>query len=171
MNCFHLSVSLGYTTTPLFMQLVQYTLWIAFIYPYLWDTQQPITCLFFPMYSCELLSFIRIFGIHNNIASNAHCTFVVVNCFHLSVSLGYTTTISRISFCLALLWIAFIYPYLWDTQQLQKINSCLSNCCELLSFIRIFGIHNNQILNLNYFFNVVNCFHLSVSLGYTTTKF
>ncbi len=41
---------------------------------------------------CELLSFIRIFGIQHNFRHKAAALFIVVNCFHLSVSLGYNTT-------------------------------------------------------------------------------
>ena len=92
-----------------------------------------------------------------------------MNCFHFSVSLGYKTTIKQ-KYCFRYwLWIAFIFQYLWDTKQLEKYSSTITERCELLSFFSIFGIQNN----LNLFFPitcvVVNCFHFSVSLGYKTT--
>ena len=39
-NCFHFSVSLGYKTTPVINPATKKTLWIAFIFQYLWDTKQ-----------------------------------------------------------------------------------------------------------------------------------
>ena len=39
-NCFHFSVSLGYKTTFLNDMKPDMTLWIAFIFQYLWDTKQ-----------------------------------------------------------------------------------------------------------------------------------
>ena len=40
-NCSHFSVSLGYKTTNINKWLIYSTLWIAFIFQYLWDTKQP----------------------------------------------------------------------------------------------------------------------------------
>ena len=144
-------------------------LWIAFIYQYLWDTQQHSRFEILSKSSCELLSFISIFGIHNNSVITLPWNGSVVNCFHLSVSLGYTTTVFINSKTLLPLWIAFIYQYLWDTQQRGNKIIIHSSCCELLSFISIFGIHNNIKSKSGVLVWVVNCFHLSVSLGYTTT--
>ena len=39
-NCFHFSVSLGYKTTLKFYCKLHHSLWIAFIFQYLWDTKQ-----------------------------------------------------------------------------------------------------------------------------------
>ena len=39
-NCFHFSVSLGYKTTRKGTGYKKSTLWIAFIFQYLWDTKQ-----------------------------------------------------------------------------------------------------------------------------------
>ncbi len=66
-------------------------------------------------------------------------------------------------------WMAFIYPYLWDTTQLRRIRRGFLFGCELLSFIRLFGIQHNSVGFDEVSFSVVNCFHLSVSLGYNTT--
>ncbi len=41
---------------------------------------------------CELLSFNRIFGIQHNSIYFISIIYLVVNCFHLIVSLGYNTT-------------------------------------------------------------------------------
>ena len=68
-----------------------------------------------------------------------------------------------------MLWIAFIFQYLWDTKQPRLQCAILSNGCELLSFFSIFGIQNNDSIELNSVLLVVNCFHFSVSLGYKTT--
>ena len=144
-------------------------MWIAFIFQYLWDTQQLILYSFSNHISCELLSFFSIFGIHNNISPVKLNPASVVNCFHFSVSLGYTTTRFNLSILYKPLWIAFIFQYLWDTQQ-QKYHLCLQiHSCELLSFFSIFGIHNNEASLAVKYLAVVNCFHFSVSLGYTTT--
>ena len=142
-NCFHFSVSLGYTTTYRFFDKWIIELWIAFIFQYLWDTQQ----LFLPQnlhdYCCELLSFFSIFGIHNNLGGYVFMKLWVVNCFHFSVSLGYTTTTNLFTTQFLMLWIAFIFQYLWDTQQHTNLSVKLFPGCELLSFFSIFGIHNN----------------------------
>ena len=97
-------------------------------------------------------------------------TLSVVNCFHFSVSLGYKTTSLKGNRLRAKLWIAFIFQYLWDTKQLFLCCRLLPFCCELLSFFSIFGIQNNLSLLFYSLFNVVNCFHFSVSLGYKTTS-
>ena len=104
-NCFHFSVSLGYKTTFRLKHLSTLTLWIAFIFQYLWDTKQLTTVTFLYSNSCELLSFFSIFGIQNNYEDAEDKRFAVVNCFgyaespcfpfarfHFSVSLGYKTT-------------------------------------------------------------------------------
>ena len=169
-NCFHFSVSLGYTTTVQ-INITSWTLlWIAFIFQYLWDTQQLNSKLAQRKNSCELLSFFSIFGIHNNVIFNCLLIRFVVNCFHFSVSLGYTTTKWYDSSYRRLLWIAFIFQYLWDTQQPTFLNLFFASCCELLSFFSIFGIHNNNFNEVVHHIDVVNCFHFSVSLGYTTTE-
>ena len=116
-NCFHFSVSLGYKTTPFFKNGPVDMLWIAFIFQYLWDTKQLIWCRNSFRISCELLSFFSIFGIQNNKLSKISNWFLVVNCFHFSVSLGYkTTALMKVSLDYTL-WIAFIFQYLWDTKQ------------------------------------------------------
>ena len=168
-NCFHFSVSLGYTTTKYPSFYLLFLLWIAFIFQYLWDTQQQYKWANSYKCCCELLSFFSIFGIHNNFFSLIFLHQSVVNCFHFSVSLGYTTT-SLVWLCFAyMLWIAFIFQYLWDTQQHNQSSAEYWISCELLSFFSIFGIHNNFRFFYYYFSFVVNCFHFSVSLGYTTT--
>ena len=91
-NCFHFSVSLGYKTT-------------------LSNKEYKIKC-------CELLSFFSIFGIQNNTHIIYVLVWLVVNCFHFSVSLGYKTTKICQILLQILLWIAFIFQYLWDTKQL-----------------------------------------------------
>ena len=144
-------------------------LWIAFIFQYLWDTQQQLYLKYRFLAGCELLSFFSIFGIHNNNSEEYMKFQVVVNCFHFSVSLGYTTTNSIDGFCCGVLWIAFIFQYLWDTQQRLWFCFSLIFSCELLSFFSIFGIHNNDLVSFPPIPIVVNCFHFSVSLGYTTT--
>ena len=117
-----------------------------------------------------MLSFFSIFGIQNNISFLLVFLISVVNCFHFSVSLGYKTTKNNITHYFTLLWIAFIFQYLWDTKQPQKILWRILISCELLSFFSIFGIQNNGT-NLMFITNdVVNCFHFSVSLGYKTTR-
>ena len=143
MNCFHFSVSLRYTTTDDIFFIFRSRLWIAFIFQYLWDTQQRQPRQKRLQYRCELLSFFSIFEIHNNLIVVYKCTSVVVNCFHFSVSLRYTTTSGESKNTGTMLWIAFIFQYLWDTQQ----QICVLNCLR----------------------SVVNCFHFSVSLRYTTT--
>ena len=145
-------------------------LWIAFIFQYLWDTQQLLSINLLFKECCELLSFFSIFGIHNNYTGLNPSNVEVVNCFHFSVSLGYTTTVWVLFIFLWLLWIAFIFQYLWDTQQQGIGASEDGRGCELLSFFSIFGIHNNLFDFLALEILVVNCFHFSVSLGYTTTN-
>ena len=169
MNCFHFSVSLGYTTTEKQEKSKRFLLWIAFIFQYLCDTQQPCSILGRIGSGCELLSFFSIFGIHNNKIYSSINWIYVVNCFHFSVSLGYTTTCESKELNDCKLWIAFIFQYLWDTQQLLPLYFRLPFSCELLSFFSIFGIHNNSIGYILLCRYVVNCFHFSVSLGYTTT--
>ena len=169
MNCFHFSVSLGYTTTVINWIYYNLLLWIAFIFQYLWDTQQPKTGFLKEQRSCELLSFFSIFGIHNNASLSSTANVTVVNCFHFSVSLGYTTTRRNRCRTRNELWIAFIFQYLWDTQQLVIKRFTFFFSCELLSFFSIFGIHNNTVAQKCIRVAVVNCFHFSVSLGYTTT--
>ena len=93
-----------------------------------------------------------------------------MNCFHFSVSLGYKTTFAIMERVAAVLWIAFIFQYLWDTKQLEVILIMLIYRCELLSFFSIFGIQNNNRQNKCFDCQVVNCFHFSVSLGYKTTE-
>ena len=144
-NCFHFSVSLGYKTTSFKLLLNYLTLWIAFIFQYLWDTKQPRWYINDFHFCCELLSFFSIFGIQNNITQRKSFTCQVVNCFHFSVSLGYKTTSSSKTFEWIELWIAFIFQYLWDTKQ-RKIGKRVKNLsCELLSFFSIFGIQNNWL--------------------------
>ena len=118
-------------------------LWIAFIFQYLWDTKQHNYCIKPRIISCELLSFFSIFGIQNNSSLES----------------------SR----LWQLWIAFIFQYLWDTKQLNRVLLPVGIGCELLSFFSIFGIQNNDKLEIEHTGKVVNCFHFSVSLGYKTT--
>ena len=144
MNCFHFSVSLGYKTTERNFITTLTTLWIAFIFQYLWDTKQHKNKMARLNNCCELLSFFSIFGIQNNLKEVLQEIVSVVNCFHFSVSLGYKTTQNFMKIGIIQLWIAFIFQYLWDTKQpfVQKINSTC--CCELLSFFSIFGIQNNQ---------------------------
>ena len=143
-NCFHFSVSLGYTTTgPCVIGFIL-KLWIAFIFQYLWDTQQLVMKIPNSSACCELLSFFSIFGIHNNQGKILEIPGIVVNCFHFSVSLGYTTTFFKSLSVSLVLWIAFIFQYLWDTQQQRIANAASLYCCELLSFFSIFGIHNNN---------------------------
>ena len=144
-NCFHFSVSLGYTTTQVNKYEDEPQLWIAFIFQYLWDTPQHLFLALHLQIRCELLSFFSIFGIHNNKNKSLKTVRNVVNCFHFSVSLGYTTTGILLIKWFAPLWIAFIFQYLWDTQQLNEFLFVSHNCCELLSFFSIFGIHNNLI--------------------------
>ena len=197
MNCFHFSVSLGYKTTIREFHPLLRLLWIAlatpnrlafplldFIFQYLWDTKQLRNLKLRESSSCELLSFFSIFGIQNNFGQNHHTIEAVVNCFgyaespcfpfarfHFSVSLGYKTTALAFFMSYLELWIAFIFQYLWDTKQLLLILMCRILCCELLSFFSIFGIQNNVGFELVKVWNVVNCFHFSVSLGYKTTTF
>ena len=124
-NCFHFSVSLGYKTTWSFNRTTKSSLWIAFIFQYLWDTKQLFKMRNGTYFSCELLSFFSIFGIQNNWNSNRPFPRSVVNCFHFSVSLGYKTTLHWFSTCCCTLWIAFIFQYLWDTKQLKH---CKTQC-------------------------------------------
>ena len=63
---FHFSVSLGYKTTLSPLKLLTASLWIAFIFQYLWDTKQLPLRYILKYRSCELLSFFSIFGIQNN---------------------------------------------------------------------------------------------------------
>ena len=116
-----------------------------------------------------MLSFFSIFGIQNNINFDELLAQIVVNCFHFSVSLGYKTTVLLAPFLTSPLWIAFIFQYLWDTKQPITWNYNSTNGCELLSFFSIFGIQNNTLYIFVILFQVVNCFHFSVSLGYKTT--
>ena len=116
-NCFHFSVSLGYKTTNKNNFNATIGLWIAFIFQYLWDTKQQVNNSNDALISCELLSFFSIFGIQNNAYNLDLESFLVVNCFHFSVSLGYKTTTMKNTFGKLLLWIAFIFQYLWDTKQ------------------------------------------------------
>ena len=92
-NCFHFSVSLGYKTTCVIANTTDYQLWIAFIFQYLWDTKQHKIDMIEQVKRCELLSFFSIFGIQNNTLCDRWARYVVVNCFHFSVSLGYKTTL------------------------------------------------------------------------------
>ena len=142
-NCFHFSVSLGYKTTPEPPANGGETLWIAFIFQYLWDTKQRLESIRLLRPSCELLSFFSIFGIQNNIKWIIILPIIVVNCFHFSVSLGYKTTIFDGYYTNDELWIAFIFQYLWDTKQLAGTKGYNDLSCELLSFFSIFGIQNN----------------------------
>ena len=91
-NCFHFSVSLGYKTTLSPLKLLTASLWIAFIFQYLWDTKQHTSSVVIVKGCCELLSFFSIFGIQNNGQFYINNRKNVVNCFHFSVSLGYKTT-------------------------------------------------------------------------------
>jgi len=85
--------------------------------------------------------------------------FIVVNCFHFSVSLGYNTTkVSSLDYY-GWLWIAFIFRYLWDTTQLDDERVKAKFSCELLSFLGIFGIQHNPPPFLKSIGVVVNCFH------------
>ena len=168
-NCFHFSVSLGYKTTLWVSLSVNFTLWIAFIFQYLWDTKQLLVMLLQFLDCCELLSFFSIFGIQNNLRAELPTSLQVVNCFHFSVSLGYKTTDFIDYYEPHKLWIAFIFQYLWDTKQLMQDDFVSENCCELLSFFSIFGIQNNISFYRFFISFVVNCFHFSVSLGYKTT--
>ena len=168
-NCFHFSVSLGYKTTSFKSFGEGVALWIAFIFQYLWDTKQQEYSIPQSEWSCELLSFFSIFGIQNNKLLHQLLCFLVVNCFHFSVSLGYKTTILQCCIFHLQLWIAFIFQYLWDTKQHAQPAYCIFVSCELLSFFSIFGIQNNKAKWKHYTKHVVNCFHFSVSLGYKTT--
>ena len=144
-------------------------LWIAFILPYLWDTTQLIAANAYEYVSCELLSFYRIFEIQHNFISSVNFGWVVVNCFHFTVSLRYNTTLLLKYLSKNLLWIAFILPYLWDTTQLTISTPFIKPRCELLSFYRIFEIQHNKFFIIIQCYVVVNCFHFTVSLRYNTT--
>ena len=170
MNCFHFWVSLGYNTTLIDIYCNPVELWIAFIFEYLWDTTQPVALLFINFVSCELLSFLSIFGIQHNCETVGKGEDVVVNCFHFWVSLGYNTTHRFHCISSMLLWIAFIFEYLWDTTQQNIYRIAKLESCELLSFLSIFGIQHNPYLFPNQVIIVVNCFHFWVSLGYNTTR-
>ena len=146
-------------------------LWIAFIFQYLWDTKQHHSKEIVYVPSCELLSFISIFGIQNNKFKQDFWVDRVVNCFHFSVSLGYKTTNGLEYYYESELWIAFIFQYLWDTKQHYCMMANSIRSCELLSFFSIFGIQNNKIIHYARTRRVVNCFHFSVSLGYKTTNY
>ena len=65
-NCFHFWVSLGYDTTSMFKTIPGHMLWIAFIFEYLWDMTQHSPLSKQLLESCELLSFLSIFGIWHN---------------------------------------------------------------------------------------------------------
>ena len=65
-NCFHFSVSLGYNTTKVIDKRLLCSLWIAFIFLYLWDTTQRFIFSRLTLNCCELLSFFCIFGIQHN---------------------------------------------------------------------------------------------------------
>ena len=143
MNCFHFSVSLGYKTTYFWLIKSTTSLWIAFIFQYLWDTKQLANWRTASVLRCELLSFFSIFGIQNNCIPVRLWWSDVVNCFHFSVSLGYKTTVSVHQYDRDWLWIAFIFQYLWDTKQPCWKHHWCCWCCELLSFFSIFGIQNN----------------------------
>ena len=65
-NCFHFWVSLGYNTTSCKIICNSWPLWIAFIFEYLWDTTQHKNRIENLINSCELLSFLSIFGIQHN---------------------------------------------------------------------------------------------------------
>ena len=142
-NCFHFSVSLGYKTTNRTGVERRCSLWIAFIFQYLWDTKQQNQNFQTGKVCCELLSFFSIFGIQNNNFPIQMLITAVVNCFHFSVSLGYKTTNKRSGKIDRMLWIAFIFQYLWDTKQQFKKDKDEIRRCELLSFFSIFGIQNN----------------------------
>ena len=169
-NCFHFSVSLRYNTTIIESSEKYSTLWIAFIFLYLWDTTQLWNQLSKQTRSCELLSFFCIFEIQHNVSWRVTSDALVVNCFHFSVSLRYNTTLSQCSKCFRTLWIAFIFLYLWDTTQLYLYGISTNYCCELLSFFCIFEIQHNFFIVDSAGFAVVNCFHFSVSLRYNTTE-
>ena len=145
-NCFHFSVSLGYKTTIPGTSKLTISLWIAFIFQYLWDTKQRLIIKLKSFSGCELLSFFSIFGIQNNFYVFITKSIFVVNCFHFSVSLGYKTTLLYLTNKPTQLWIAFIFQYLWDTKQLRIRSGYRTVCCELLSFFSIFGIQNNRYL-------------------------
>ena len=68
------------------------TLWIAFIFQYLWDITQRQGRHVSLVLGCELLSFFNIFGILHNLIRFSKWSVAVVNCFHFSISLGYYTT-------------------------------------------------------------------------------
>ena len=140
MNCFHFWVSLGYNTIELNRYAFVNKLWIAFIFEYLWDTTQSEGATEQEKPSCELLSFLSIFGIQHNFLCVDYFLHMVVNCFHFWVSLGYNT-IARNSLLLFLpLWIAFIFEYLWDITQPPRDLGITTSGCELLSFLSIFEI-------------------------------
>ena len=120
-NCFHFSVSLGYKTTASCLHPFKLLLWIAFIFQYLWDTKQLLPLILEDKHCCELLSFFSIFGIQNNSEPQGAVYYAVVNCFHFSVSLGYKTTEGLMFINSTLLWIAFIFQYLWDTKQQNRL--------------------------------------------------
>ena len=120
-NCFHFSVSLGYNTTSVPFSSTNKSLWIAFIFQYLWDTTQLIMVFALLITCCELLSFFSIFGIQHNRIVITHKCHIVVNCFHFSVSLGYNTTDFYRYWNQPTLWIAFIFQYLWDTTQHMEV--------------------------------------------------
>ena len=143
MNCFHFWVSLRYNTTISYCILLIYTLWIAFIFEYLWDTTQRLGNIGNVLAGCELLSFLSIFEIQHNSKVDRLFKYFVVNCFHFWVSLRYNTTNLLWILLSLLLWIAFIFEYLWDTTQLSKVLIFMIHCCELLSFLSIFEIQHN----------------------------
>ena len=149
-NCFHFSVSLRYNTTIWTGAESFQTLWIAFIFQYLWDTTQQWNIEIEHPCRCELLSFFSIFEIQHNLFSHPIIEFLVVNCFHFSVSLRYNTTQRPWSSLFMRLWIAFIFQYLWDTTQPLLNCHLYSLCCELLSFFSIFEIQHNQWIEKSY---------------------
>jgi len=194
-NCFHFWVSLRYDTTSVLSSSSNSSLWIAFIFEYLWDMTQHFKTFFVLQPSCELLSFLSIFEIwHNDDYYRVEFT-TVVNCFHFWVSLRYDTTTCGKHTQAVELWIAFIFEYLWDMTQLKSMMNWWSESCELLSFLSIFEIWHNfqpykppinvgcELLSFLSIFeiwhniqiseiggsDVVNCFHFWVSLRYDTT--
>ena len=91
-NCFHFWVSLRYDTTSETVCTIAASLWIAFIFEYLWDMTQLNHFVVSLWHRCELLSFLSIFEIWHNWFHALFLRVVVVNCFHFWVSLRYDTT-------------------------------------------------------------------------------
>ena len=120
-------------------------LWIAFIFVSLNYQKHLVIVNFAKSESCELLSFLYLWTIKSILGTYRQKCLQVVNCFHFCIFELSKASLGKIRQTGLPLWIAFIFVSLNYQKHRQRKLSCLTLCCELLSFLYLWTIKSIPI--------------------------